>query len=568
MPDIQDLLADLAAEVELGAPLRFFERHIKPRGQPWTLERHEYLRAIVEDPAEHIVIEKAAQIGASTVLLGRMLLACLRGLKAGYFLESRPYMDAFVQDRFDPIINADQHLARAVVEGEHECEDIAGRRKRADNVRLKHIGPGSAYFCVTQKRSDVKSVDLDLVILDEVAELKPDLVDWVDDRLMHSEYKRRYEVSQPDIPDYGIDERFRDSDRKYWALRCRRCRRSTILELEFPACLVWVDGKRRISAGDFALDESCRGLSADLFRLVCPRCHAQVRRADGEWIAQNPGSRISGYHLSQLYGPAMDAPRIARKWIQAQRRPSAMANFYISVLGLPHAGDRQPITEEILARHCGEWSPSPSGRAENLPTGVAFGGIDVGDLCHLVIARRGDDGVFRVTWAEETGSWETMERRLREYDVRMVVVDAMPYKTSAKALVRSFKRGAICYMSASQTRYGIEDGETDPVHAINCDRTEATDILVDALSAGDLVLPRAGDEITGHIKGHLKNLVKDRRADGSYEYKHGLDDHFARALVMMLLAAGGSRALNIGVCHHLGDPRDWLVGRSTAPRRW
>jgi len=566
-PDIGKLLDDLTAP-GIEAPLDFFAAHIHPRRKPWSLDRHEYLRQIVEDPAQHIVIEKAAQLGASTVMLGRMILACLHARKVGYFLESRPYMTTFVQDRFDPLIAADRALGRAVVEGQHETEDIAGRRKRADNVRLKHIGPGSAYFCVTQKRSDIKSVDLDLVILDEVAELDPELVDWVDDRLLHSDYKRRYELSQPDVPNWGIDERFRESDQKYWALRCPRCRVRTIVELEFPACLAWMEGARRIPAGDFVLDDGCRGLSPDHFRIVCPRCFARLDPSAGEWVAQNPGARISGYHLSQLYGPAIDAPAIARKWIGAQKRPSKMANFYISYLGLPYAGDRQPLTEELLTSKCGDWRISPTGQGENLPTGVAFAGIDVGDICHLVVARRGDDGKFRVLWAEKTGSWALLEKRLRDYDVRMAVVDAMPYKTSAKALVRSFKRAAISYMTGQQTRYAIEDGETDPVHVINCDRTEASDALVDAITAGDLLLPRASEPVVPEIKAHLKNLIKDKRADGTFAYKRGLDDHYAQALIRMLLAAGGSRALGIGVCHHLGGADKWIIGKSSAPRRW
>jgi hypothetical protein len=565
---LDQILEELGAPANLTDPVAWFQSHIRLRGKPWALDGHEYLRAIVEDPAEHIVIEKAAQLGISTAVIGRMILACLTGLKAGYFLESRGYMTTFVQDRFDPIITADKRLARAVVEGEYQVEDLAGRHKRADSVRLKHIGPGSAYFCVTQKRSDVKNVDLDLVILDEVAELNAELVDWVDDRLLHSGYKRRYEVSQPDVPNWGIDERFRLSDQKYWALRCPRCRLRTAVELEFPACLEWVDGKRRISAGDFILDETCRGLTTDNFRLVCPRCHARLDPEAGEWITRNLGARISGYHLSQLYGPAIDAPAIARKWIAAQSRPSRMANFYISILGLPYAGDRQPLTEELLAEHCGGWRPSPSGTTENLPSGAAFAGIDVGDVCHLVIVRRGDDGVFRLVWGEATGSWQLLERRLHDYDVRMVVVDAMPYKTSAKALVRAFKRGAISYMSAQSTRYSIEDGETDPVHVINCDRTEATDALVDAMTAGDLWLPRSSELLTASIKAHLKNLIKDKNADGSMTYKRGLDDHYAQALIRALLAAGGSKALGMGPCEHLGDSRSWRVGRSIVPTKW
>ena len=64
-----------------------------------------------------------------------------------------------------------EELSQATLDG--KTHDGVGtldrlRRKSADNLRIKHIGPGSAWFMGLQKRKDVKSLDLDAYILDEV----------------------------------------------------------------------------------------------------------------------------------------------------------------------------------------------------------------------------------------------------------------------------------------------------------------------------------------------------------------------------------------------------------------
>jgi hypothetical protein len=41
-------------------------KHIRLDGRPFRFEGHEYLRAIYNDTAPHVVLSKAAQIGGTT----------------------------------------------------------------------------------------------------------------------------------------------------------------------------------------------------------------------------------------------------------------------------------------------------------------------------------------------------------------------------------------------------------------------------------------------------------------------------------------------------------------------
>ncbi|MBC7288224.1 MAG: phage terminase large subunit family protein, partial [Armatimonadetes bacterium] len=477
-----------------------------------------------------MVIMKAAQMGVSTVALARMLHWCLLGRKVGYYLPTREFMVRFVQDRLDPLINAHPELARATLEGKAYDDASAARlrRKSADNVRLKHIGPGSAWLMGLQKLTEAKSVDLDAVLLDELNELDPRLALWVEDRLLHSDFKRHWSLSQPSVPDFGIHAAYLASDRKRWLIRCRRCRRWCDLPADFPDCLV------RHKSGEW--------------RIVCTRCGARVHRANGQWVAENPEASVSGYQLSQLYGPHITPDEIAARWQRAQRDSTALENFRISILGLPHAGDRQPLSEDVLSAACDAdrlLGPLPGARA-------LYAGIDQGDVNHIAIAALDADDTLRVVWAEATPHWERLEALLRQFNVSFFVIDAMPSKTLAKRLCHAEGlHGAICYFTGEGLRTSFEDEQTaTPTLVVKVDRTEAIDAMADAVRAGSLRLPSARLDVVHTIKQHCKRLVKTLRPDGRFDYARGVENHFGLALTYLHLAAEAARAHGLGPVVH------------------
>jgi len=489
-----------------------------------------------------------------------MLQQCLAGWKAGYFLDTKGAMKEFVQARVDPIIDASDDLTRMVVERTFEADRPKRKGKGgADNVRFKQIGPnGLAYFLGVNNRGDVKTRALDVVYLDEVAEHDPALAAFVDDRMLHSRLRHRREISQPRIPGMDIDESFQRSDMKYWKLRCSRCRTWTALELRFPDCLVKIKGE---------------------WRIACPKCHARLRREDGEWVAVHPDRKISGYHLTQLYGPHVTAEYIAEKWDQAQTRAYLMANFVISYLGNPYAGDNQPVTEELLKQICGDWGMTQTGRGA-LPPGVAYAGIDVGDERHLVIYRACADGIDRIVWLEATRDWEVIAKRLLDHEVLFFVIDAMPEKSKAKELCArlAYKdgrpRGAIVYTSAQSSSVGWEDEEITPVRVIKTNRTDMIDELVWDMQRGTFWLPTQRlDEVLVACQ-HFTRLVKDlNRETGVYRYRKNVENHYGMAAAMGRLAKQMAPAILPPPAGHFapamrGQQSEHIIGQTFAPRRW
>ena len=54
------------------------------------------------------------------------------------------------------------------------------------------------------------------------------------ERLAHSSYKRIIELSNPSLPDYGVDEAFQLSDQRHWTIKCKACGAWTAPVREFP----------------------------------------------------------------------------------------------------------------------------------------------------------------------------------------------------------------------------------------------------------------------------------------------------------------------------------------------
>lgn len=556
--------------------LEFFAGHIHPKTDghyiPWSFDGHEFLRDVVADQAEIQVRRKAAQLGFSTVEIGCALQdagAC--GYNVGYYLPTDDFIERFVQSRFDPLIDADEALATLVVDGDpgtHISAAAKKRRKRADRTQLKHIGRGQLWFFGCQNMGDVKSVDLDKVVRDEVDELNPEFSSFIADRILHSRYRRQVALSQPSVPGFGIDAEFEASDQKHWLLRCNRCRKWTCLEDSFPDCLIQVRGE---------------------WRLVCSSCHARLPylenvaagvypadedrggRRVAQWVARHPGRGISGVHGSQLWGPHTNAAMIAQQWAKAQRSRRERERFTISILGYPFAGDRQPVGEEVFSGAC---NPT-QGLTWRAPDGVMalWAGIDVGDTLYLTIDAELEDGSTQTIWFETFtgGEWGTLERRLRDAGVRFFIIDARPEKTAAKKLCRSDGlTGAICYFpqGVEQPTFGIEDEKTrSPVHYCKAPRDDVLDDLCDEIINGERRFPAAKHDVMGLVKAHFRNLVKDKTDQGRWAYKRGVENHFALAQCYSRLARLMARGLGLGPITHLAGG-EWTVPREEMKDEW
>src|SRR5713101_4997494 len=281
-------------------------RKIHLDGRPFSFKGHEYLRAIYDDQSPYVVITKGAQVGGSTYAILRSLHACATGLNVIYFFPTRTDVLDFSRSRVTPLLVENQFLADMLTD--------------TDTAGLKKIGDAFFYMRGMQSQVGMKSVPGDLLIFDELDETEPIAKSLAMERLSHSDYKRVIEVSNPSLPDYGIDETYQKSDQRHWSLKCPSCAKWSAPEREFPR----------------KLGEEVRIIlprEDGSFFLACSHCQAPLNIDQGEWVADFPDRSIHGYRISQLFSSKVDPGEILKEY----RTTRYADRFYNLKIGVPWA---------------------------------------------------------------------------------------------------------------------------------------------------------------------------------------------------------------------------------------
>jgi len=486
------------------------------RGQPFSFQGHEYLREIYEKHADNMVFMKGAQVGISTYHLLKALWLCdTRVAKVIYFFPTDRDVSDFSNDRAKPLLEENDYLRQRVT--------------GIDNVGLKQLGTSSIYFRGMVSRMKVKSVDADFIILDELDECPPDNLKFAFDRLLHSQLRWKSQLSQPSVPDFGIHREFLKSDQRVWAMQCGRCNKWNFFNPNEPN-----------KAIEFA-EKFLRPINGT-YCWHCIYCGKPLEIKHQQWIPLSARSKIRGYHLTQIYSTIIPPQEIAEEIAEAKEKKTARIRVFNSIFGIPYTDEiRQPITDEIIQSSQGEFGFLSE-------SNLAYTGVDVGDTLHIVIGQDLGDKI-QVIYLESTEDWGRLKTLMAQYSIWLCIIDAMPYKASAKQFAREFpERVILQYFKGSREERGneIEKKEEDGLVVIRIGRTESLDDTTDSIRQGKIIFPNPGKlsifQLNAYetFKNHLKNLIKDFKEDEKgnkwFEYKHNVENHYGMALNSMRLA--------------------------------
>ncbi|MFC1836876.1 phage terminase large subunit family protein [Thermodesulfobacteriota bacterium] len=462
-------------------------------GDPYSLVGHEYLLDILTDTHPVQVFEKAAQVCISTAMLLKSLyVADHLGRTTVYYFYNDTSCGDFVHGRVTPTVSNSDYLVSRV--------------RDVDNVRVKQIGDGSLYFRGLSLRGQVKSVAADFVVMDELDESSEENREYATDRLLHSDLAWAAYLSQPSLPNEGIDREFLSSDQRYWNIKCPSCGRYNVLERDFHKCFIPISKRQ---AKPFKPNQThYRG---------CKKCKAPLDMSQGVWIADSPSiTDRRGYHLTQLFmqtRPYLDASWatfIMRKWREAQGSTSKTQNFHISYLGVPYAGLGARVTDKLLDDCEGTHGFQTKG------TGC-FTGVDQGDHLHIVIGQM-VDGLLLVIHVEETEEWSRLPQLMDKYGVAKCVIDAMPEKAPAKSFASQYRGLVTIQYFQEEFKIGTEPYKGKfLVDKVNVNRTESLDSTIDLMKSERFILPNrrklrgkslhAYEEYRRHLK-ELKSVTK------------------------------------------------------------
>ncbi|MFZ0927791.1 MAG: phage terminase large subunit family protein [Syntrophobacteraceae bacterium] len=459
-------------------------------GRPFSFHKHEYLMTPYADNHPHMVEIKAAQMGLTTKAMLRAMYGAryrdFRGIL--YLFPSRTDVTEFAKGRIDPLI-------------EDNPDTLGQWLQQTDSANIKQVWNCFLYLRGMRSRVGLKSIPVDFLVFDEMDEASQAAVDMAMERMSHSEFREVLKLSNPTLPDYGIDKAFQETDQRFWHVKCLKCGEYTCLEESFPKCLLEAGG-RVIRA--------------------CRKCEAELNPSIGEWVAKRPGVIDKrGYHYSQLFSHYVDPAEILHQF----RTTNNLTEFYNLKLGMAYVEAANRLTVQEVLALCGN-----EGIASSDP-GPCSMGVDQGKFLHVVIGKREWQRAGKIVHAGEYLAWEELDRLMKVFNVSRCVVDALPETRNARAFAGKHKGKVFLsyYSEHRKSGYKWNDGDL----TVHSNRTESLDASHVEIQFAKVALPRECDvirEFAEHCSNTAKKLEEDEVTGSKrYVYVRLGPDHFRHA---------------------------------------
>lgn len=469
-------------------------------GNPFSFRRHEYLYEPYNDLHPRQVEMKAAQLGLTTKAGLRSIHGAITGKYPRgilYLFPSKTDVTEFSKGRISILI-------------EENPDSIKKWIRDTDNSNLKQIGTSLLYFRGMRSRVGLKSIPVDFIIFDELDEAPQTAVDKALQRMGHSEVKEWLKLSNPTLPDYGIDKAFQESDQRYWHLICPSCGHETCLEETFPSCLLELSDGRVIRA--------------------CMKCKTELNPAIGKWIAKRPEIEdVRGYHYSQLISQFVDMKEL----LQDFRTTKNLQDFYNLRIGVAWVEATHRIPLEAVYALCDLYGMSEK------DGGPCSMGIDQGKDLHVVIGRAKPGRAGKIVHLGFYKDWGKLETLMKDFNVYRCVIDGLPETEKARAFAKKYPGRVYLNFYNEHQKGSYKWNEEDLT--VSCNRTESLDASHRQIlgTAGDgsesskIVLPRKSDmveEFAQHLHNVAKRLEEDEETGSKrYVYVKLGPDHFRHA---------------------------------------
>lgn len=365
-------------------------------GMKMDFTNRKFLIDFFNDQSPRQAIRASAQVGKTVGMYMKALKMGLEDDMSILFSEpTQEIRDDLVKTKLNPIIENNEYL-RARVKG-----DISNKRVGNSNLFLKYTFGTAGGIAITA----------DACFYDEVSRSNPHSIDMFKTRLLNSEYKYEYWISNPNTPDDLLDKKWKASNQKHWGFKCSRCNQWNMLNY---------DGLGY--GGEMGRPNVCK--ERKIF--VCNRCDEPLRiedKTNGQWIERYTNRQdISGYWISQLNRHNCDVNELL---MEEKKNKYMFENMF---LGRPYAGSDVVVNASVIKKHLGD--PSEVQQLNILGGGVVAG-IDVGHATgHHVILMKD----YKVFLIQTCDTLEDVENLLIKYNVDYATIDSMPEYEGAKNL--------------------------------------------------------------------------------------------------------------------------------------
>lgn len=513
-----------------------------PYAGKWTFTHHPWLREMHDSEAEINIGQKSAQMGYTETALNRtFFMIDVKNVDCLYVLPAQtPDASDFSAARFDPALELSPHLSNLF-------SDVK-------NVGHKRAGTANLYVRGSKSRSQLKSIPVGFIVLDEVDEMDEANIALAMERTAGQLTHQSWAISTPTLPEYGINKMFLNSTMEHYYFVCPMCSRHT--ELTFPDCLE-ITGESIADPGilkSFLKCKECKG-----------RLHHE-QKADwlgsGKWVATTASFASRGFYINQLYSSTITPVNLATAYLTSLRDKSAEQEFYNSKLGLAHIVAGTSVNDDDLNRNTGGYRKVLSYTGSRVVTM----GIDQGRWIHWEIdewymgpyVNSVDLNTLarvKVISFGKVVNFEELDILMRVFKVNYAVIDALPERRKAFEFASRFPgRVKMCFYGNNSVGKQIHVAATgEPT--ITVDRTSWLDLSLGRFRSVDSIsLPLDIDfEYKTHIKALVRRYEKDKNNNPVGRYVHGsIEDHYAHARNYAEIAL--PFAANVSVSQDITEP--------------
>lgn len=498
--------------------------------RPFNLTKHRYLVGLYRCRSKEVVVQKASQIGVSEYLLSYALHAADQRLATVlYVLATENSVSDFSTARLGPALEASDYLKSIVVDG----SGISGMRG-SDRITLKRIRDRFLYFRGSKvgtsgNAPQLKSIDASILLLDEYDELDPRAPAIARKRLGHAneDCGNVIAVSTPSFPNVGINEQFQLSDQRFWHIKCEHCGERQSLEIGM--CVYEWDSLGR--------PYLWHGKEDNTAWLACKHCGKPLERlADGEWVATYPDRPVAGFHVSKLFSAQMrllDVVYNADTVDDTKRK-----EFFNQDLGLPYLPRGGHLEADQIDACRGDYGHGPDYFAS------CAMGVDIGRTNHVVIRTFPDFITGRTKQLYcGTSDWDGLDRLVKIYRPRVVVIDALPETSKAREFQEKYPRNMVWlsyYVNQVQGNKREQFAVFDiKERKVLVDRTRSLDATFAGFYGATSTLPhhiRGVEDYYNHLRSCIRILKEDSTGQEVATYIETGPDHYAHACNYVTIA--------------------------------
>jgi len=523
----------------LGSCSRWVQ-HRRVMGEPfpgnYSFKYHPWCREIHDSEAGFNTIMKAAQLGLTEVAINVAFHTVdIKKRDVLYVLPTALNASDFSKSRFNTALLYSEYLKELFTD--------------TNTVGLKQAGGVNLYIRGSRGDSNLKSIPVSVLILDEADEMDQRAIWLALERLSGQLHKFVLSLSTPTIPQFGIHKLYLQGTQEHFYFKCPRCGRTT--EFAFPDCLE-------------ICGESITDPDVKRSHLKCLDCKKKVEHEekpeilkDGFWeptVTVDEDHR--SFYVNQMYSYTVTPSDLALAYFRGVGDEAAMVEYHNSKQGVPYIPDGGQVTEseiENAVRNYFMENQRPDiGTDRLIVMGVdqgkmnnvavvefmlsGYGGLDlnaaaVGKILHLG-KYPGDD-------------FETLDPLMREWQIQAAVIDADPQINDARRFARRFAGYVyLCRYRRGQTGKEMQLSEEDSgAPIVTVDRTNWLDASMGRFHSDRIIIP--GDtplEFKDHIKALVRTYEKDDQGNPRAVYLNTGPDHYAHALnyaeIALPLAAG------------------------------